>query len=181
MPSVENHSNDNPRQPPQFLAVGRVIRPHGVRGGLKVAADSDLIHSLSPATEIFLGSEKASVSVQEFRTHRKEYLLFVEGCNNRNAAEAWRGAIIFIRFEQSEPLAEDVYYHWQIIGLEVVTVDDKHLGEIVEILETGANDVYIVRDPSDKEIMLPAIESVVQDVDLKNGRMIVRLIPGLVD
>ena len=88
---------------------------------------------------------------------------------------------IFIRFEQSEPLAEDVYYHWQILGLEVVTVEDKHLGEIVEILETGANDVYIVRDPSEKEIMLPAIESVVQIVDLKNGRMIVKLFPGLVD
>ncbi len=176
-PSVTNSA----RQPPEFLAVGRVVRPHGIRGGLKVAADSELIYKLEPSSQIFLGVEKVSAIVKTLRRHRKEFLLFIEGCRDRETADEWRGAMIYIRFAVLEPLPEGEFFHWQIVGLQVVTTTDEELGKIEEILQTGANDVYIVRDVSGKEFLLPAIESVVRTVDLENGRVVVRLIPGLIE
>jgi 16S rRNA processing protein RimM len=174
-------TNNNARQPPEFLAVGRIVRPHGVRGGLKVSADSDLIYKLKPAAVVYLGHEKVSAVVQTLRLHRKEFLLFIEGITTRAAAENWREAGIYIRYAELEPLPDGEFFHWQIIGLLAVTTEDEELGRIEEIIQTGANDVYVVRDPSGKEIMLPAIESVIQKIDLENKRIVVHLIPGLIE
>ncbi|NIS80026.1 MAG: 16S rRNA processing protein RimM [Anaerolineales bacterium] len=173
--SSESHA----RQPPEYLAVGRVVRPHGVRGGFRVSALSDLIRSINPATQVFFGPEKENGIVSAFRAHGSDFLLFIEGCDDRTTAERWRGQVFYIRFEETEPLPDGVYYYWQIIGLEVFTLEDERLGEVEEILETGANDVYIVRDASGKECLIPAIESVIVEVDLEKSRMVVNLIPGL--
>lgn len=181
MSSDKGSTSKNARQPPEFLAVGRVVRPHGVRGGLKVAADSGLIYKLEPATEIFLGSDKEAVIVKTLHLHRKEFLLYIEGCSNRDHAEHWRGKVIYIHYSSHDELPDGEFFHWQIVGLKVVTTADEELGEIEDIIETGANDVYLVRDSSGNEIMLPAIESVIQEVDLVNERIIVRLLPGLIE
>jgi len=103
----------------------------------------------------------------------------IEGCTDRNKAERWRGAEIKIRFEEAQPLEAGVYYHWQILGLKVVTEQGGELGTVQEILETGANDVYIVRSEAGGELLLPAIPDVILEVNLEAARMIVRLIPGL--
>lgn len=181
MSSENGSTKNNARQPPEFLTVGRVVRPHGVRGGLKVAADSDLINKLEPATEIFLGSEKEAAIVRTLRLHRKEFLLYIEGCSDRDLAEHWRGKAIYIRYSLLDELPEGEFFHWQILGLKVVTTTNEELGVIEDIIETGANDVYLVRDSTGKEIMLPAIESVIQDVDIENERIIVYLLPGLIE
>jgi 16S rRNA processing protein RimM len=180
-PEKVSTKNMNARQLPEFLAVGRIVRPHGVRGGFKVAADSDLIHKLESAANIYLGPEKVSAVVQTLRIHRKEFLLFIEGITTRDAAEKWRQTNIYIRYATLDPLPDGEFYHWQIVGLKAVATTGEELGSIEEIIQTGANDVYVVRSPSGKEIMLPAIESVIQDVDLANERIIVSLIPGLIE
>lgn len=175
----DESSANHARQPPEYLAVGRILRPHGVRGGLRVSTVSALIHSLHPSGQVFFGPEKDPGIVRAFRAHGSDFLLFIEGCDDRSTAEKWRGQVLYVRFEETEPLPEGVYYHWQIVGLEVFTEEGERLGKVVEILETGANDVYIVRDASDKECLLPAIESVIVEVDLEKSRMVVNLIPGL--
>jgi 16S rRNA processing protein RimM len=96
-------------------------------------------------------------------------------------AEAYRDADLQVRLEDAAPLPEGVYYHWQILGLQVVTEQGESLGELVEILETGANDVYVVRDAEGRERLLPAIRSVVAQVDEQAGRLVVRPLPGLLD
>jgi 16S rRNA processing protein RimM len=105
--------------------------------------------------------------------------LLLEGCEDRDSAEHWREQTIFIRLEEAEPLPEGVYYRWQILGLDVVSDQDEPLGKVEQILETGANDVYLVRDESGNELLLPAIESVILQVDLERGRLLVHLLPGL--
>ncbi len=167
------------RQPPEFLDVGRILRPHGLRGELVFQAFSELVQILEPSTEIYLGSENTSVIVSAIRPHHARYLLSVEGCEDRNTAEKWRGEMVRIRFEQAKPLQEGVYYHWQILDLPVFTTEGDQLGKIVEILETGANDIYVVRDEQDHEILLPAIKNVILKVDLENSKMVVELPPGL--
>jgi 16S rRNA processing protein RimM len=169
------------RQPPEFLAVGRVVRPHGIRGAVKVESGSDLFASINPAMTIYLGETHAAVVVKESRPHRSGYLLFLEGIEDRDQAESLRGEDIYLRFEETDPLPEGVYYQWQILGLEVHTEEGEILGAVDQILETGANDVYLVRRPSGDEILLPAIPEVIREVDLEQDRLVVRLLPGLID
>jgi len=86
---------------------------------------------------------------------------------------------LLIPMQSAEPLPEGVYYRWQILGLAVVELEGQHLGTVAEILETGANDVYIVRKNDPRELLLPAIESVILKVDLEQGRLLVRVPEGL--
>ena len=168
------------RQPPNFLVVGRIVRPHGIRGGLVVEQFSKLIQSVRPGMEIFLGQTTTPSIVSSIRLHRGRYLLAIEGCDDRNTAEQWRDREIRLESGEVESLQEGEYYHWQLLGLSVCCEDGEVLGEIAEILETGANDVFIVRNENGEEVLLPAIESVIRDVDLERGKVIVHLLSGLV-
>jgi 16S rRNA processing protein RimM len=146
---------------------------------LLVDAFTEVIHSVRPSSEILLGPDKVPVVVRSFRPHRARFLLSIEGCEDRKSADNWRGQDIFLRLDDAEPLPEGVYYHWQILGLAVITEGGEALGKVDQILETGANDVYLVRDDAGNELLIPAIESVIVHTNLQDGQIIVRLIPGL--
>ncbi|MGD2057556.1 MAG: ribosome maturation factor RimM [Anaerolineales bacterium] len=167
------------RQPPEHLVVGRVVRPHGVRGTLVVEPDSKVIESLQPGSVVFIGDYDRAFEILNFRPHRKRFLITLEGIDDRDQAEQFRDLDVKLSYQDSEPLQEHEYYYWQILGLRVENEAGGILGEVVNILETGANDVYIVRSGSGEEILLPAIEDVILDVDLDAGRMLVHLLPGL--
>lgn len=161
------------------MAVGRVLRPHGIRGDLLVEPYSETIRSIEAESEVFIGSLQNPRTVVSLRSHRNHMILRVEGCEDRETAEAFRGNELLIPMQAAEPLAEGVYYRWQILGLAVMEQGGKHLGTVRDILETGANDVYIVRGDGPRELLLPAIESVILKVDLEAGQLLVRLPEGL--
>jgi 16S rRNA processing protein RimM len=161
------------------LLVGRIVRPHGVRGDLLVQPLSDIIDSIEPGAAVFLGDRKRAFRIASLRRHGRSYLLRIDDCADRDAAEAHRGAEVRLRLEEAPPLPEGRYYQWQVIGLDVVTEEGRPLGKIREILETGANDVYVVAREAEGDLLLPAITSVVRRIDPEAGRMIVRLMPGL--
>lgn len=106
-------------------------------------------------------------------------ILHVEGCEDRETAEAFRGSELLIPMLAAELLPEGVYYRWQILGLAVMEEGGQHLGTVMDILETGANDVYVVRGDGPRELLLPAIESVILEVDLEAGQLLVKLPEGL--
>jgi 16S rRNA processing protein RimM len=106
-------------------------------------------------------------------------LLELNGCATREAAESWRSAEVRVAAEQVEALPPGTYFHWQILGLTVLTDEGQVLGQVTEILSTGANDVYVVR--GERELLLPATAEVVREVDSAGGKMIVHLLPGLAD
>lgn len=164
---------------PNHLAVGRVLRPHGVRGDLLVEPYSETIRSIEAKSEVFIGARENPYTVSSIRSHRRRLILRVEGCGDREAAEAFRGEELLIRTQAAEPLPEGVYYRWQILGLEVMEEGGQHLGTVTDILETGANDVYVVFGDRPRELLLPAIESVILEVDLEAGQLLVRLPEGL--
>lgn len=163
----------------EHIAVGKVLRPHGVRGDLLVDPYSETIRSLEEDSEVFIGSPDASWRVSSIRAHRQQMILHLEGCDDREAAEAFRGSELIIPMDEAEPLPEGVYYRWQILGLAVADEDGAELGEVTDIIETGANDVYVVQGADPRELLLPAIESVILKVDLDAGRLLVRLPDGL--
>jgi len=163
----------------QQLAVGRVLRPHGVRGDLLVDAYSDELQTLEPETEVFLGSSPASHLVVSVRPHQGRLLLKLSGCVDRNQAEQFRGLEVRVTLKRADPLPAGVYYHRQIIGLQVIELDGRVLGEVAEILETGGNDVYVVRAAGGTELLLPAISSVILNTDLEKGQIQVAIPRGL--
>lgn len=152
-----------------------------MRGTLLVEPLSDLLGSVSLETHLFLGNQHRPLEVLSLRRHGRQYRLQVLGCNDREQAEAYRGQEIQVRLDETPDLPPGRYYHWQILGMRVRSVEGEEIGVIRQILETGANDVYVVEAGAQEEILLPAITSVVRAVDLDAGVMTVRLLPGLAE
>ncbi len=116
--------------------------------------------------------------VERLRQGKRVLLLKLEGCNDREAADQLRDLLVQIPIEDAVPLENGEYYLHQLIGVVVETDEGEELGEVVDVLETGANDVYVVRGPSG-ELLVPAIGDVVQELDLEARRLVIRLLPGL--
>ena len=169
---------------PRYLTVGIVMGPHGMQGELKVEVLTDDPHRFRLLKRVFVGledQEPVPWPLKGYRLHQQRALLRLEGCEDRATAETLRGYLVQIPREEAIPLEEGEYYEHQILGLGVWTVSGEHLGEIVEILYTGANDVYVIQseDSSRGEILIPAIKGVVLEVDLAAGRMVIELPEGL--
>ena len=113
------------------------------------------------------------------RHHRVGYVIGLDTVPDRTTAESLSSALLTVPEDELADLPEGVFYHFQLIDLEVVTEEGEFLGRIVEILETPGNDVYLVRKPDTRDLLLPAIRDVVLDVDIESNRVTVRLIPGL--
>jgi 16S rRNA processing protein RimM len=103
----------------------------------------------------------------------------LEPYNDPESAGELRNQMVYVRADDRPPLPEGEYYHHQLLGLDVVSEQGEYLGHLTQILGTGANDVYVIRPESGPELLLPAIESVVLDIDITHGEMKVRLLPGL--
>jgi 16S rRNA processing protein RimM len=165
------------------LSIGEVVRPHGVRGELRVRILTEYPERLHLHTHFYLAdpdfTEKVyRYAVERIRLRRDVLLLKLEGCNSRTAAEALRGMLVQIPLEDAVPLEEGEYYLFQLLGVDVETEQGEWLGRVVEVLETGANDVYVVRGPRG-EVLVPAISEVVRALDLVAKRMVIHLMPGL--
>jgi 16S rRNA processing protein RimM len=156
-----------------------------VRGELRIGIITDHPERLVQHAHFYLAhpdspEEAQRYSVEEIRQHKEIALLKLEGCDDRNEAEALRDLLVQIPLEEAVPLEEGEYYHFQLVGVRVETEDGEWLGQVAEVLETGANDVYLVRGPRG-EILLPAIADVVLELDLEAGQMVVRLLPGILE
>ena len=158
------------------VVVARVVAPHGVHGHLRVEPFSDTPGRFRRGARLLL--EGRVVRVQEARPLGRHLLLKLEGVETRQQAEALRHAYLAVPEEDIPPPPPDTYYHYQLLGMDVVTVQGEPLGRVVEVLSTGANDVYVVRGP-EGEVLLPAVAEVVRQVDVAARRMVVDVPPGL--
>lgn len=170
---------------PRFLAVGRVSRPHGVRGELRVKILTDYPGRLGQHAYFYLASPDSPEMVRRYpveklRRHKEVLLLKLGGCDDRTGAEELRGQLVQIPTEEAVPLEEGEYYDFQLIGVKVEAESGESLGQVVEVLKTGANDVYIVRG-SWGEVLLPAVKDVVLKLDIEARQMVVNLLPGLLE
>lgn len=166
---------------PRFLAIGRIVRAHGLRGEVAVEVLTDFPERFDSIKVVYLGdSQQADLwEVIASRWNKDRALLTLGGCEDRSTAETLRGLLVQIPVEEAMSLPEDEYYPHQLVGLDVVTVEGEDLGRISEVIFTNANEVYIVVG-SRGQLFLPAIADVIDQVDLDGGRMTVRLIDGLV-
>jgi 16S rRNA processing protein RimM len=168
---------------PRFLAMGQVLGAHGIRGEIKVdilAGDPDRFRTLRRVLIGAVDQEPIPWPLEGYRLHKGRALLKLGGCDDRTYAETMRGLLVQIPIEATAPLKDDEYYEHQIVDLEVWTSGGEQLGMVVEVLYTGANEVYVVETDSGSEVLIPAIDSVVRSIDLEAGRIVVDLMEGLI-
>jgi 16S rRNA processing protein RimM len=164
-----------------YIVIGKVVGVHGLKGTLRVYSYAESPSIFQPDTLILLrndnGMEKRC-SVAWAKPHTRGMLLALDGIDNRDGAEPLVGYSLFIEKALLPELEDDTYYWSDLIGLAVYDGQDTYLGRVASILPTGSNDVYVVRN-NDDEVLVPALESVVLDIDLAEGRMTVELPEGL--
>ena len=170
----------------RFLSLGKIVGAHGIKGALKVYSYAESASSFKPGSSVILkaeGSERA-FTIAWVKSHHKTILVAFEGVSNRNQAEELVGLELFVARESLAVLEEGVYYWSDIIGLSVFTLENEYLGRVASVIQTGSNDVYVVKneqgqDPA--EILVPALEWVVREIDVDRKVMRVDLPEGLRD
>lgn len=160
---------------PVFLAVGRIYRPHGIKGEMVMEVLTGFPERLHPGKDVFVGDAHETVKIRSLRGHNKALLISFHGIFSPEEASRFRNALVFITAADLPDLPEGEYYHHELIGMTVSDEAGKVLGELVNVLETGANDVYEIKTPQGNELLLPAIADVVQEVNPNQQTMVVRL------
>lgn len=164
---------------PVFLVVGRLHRPHGLKGEILMGVLTDFPERLQPEVTVYVGDQHLPHQIKSRRNHNKGLLVGFSEFDSRESVAALTNKEVFVRADDRPPLPEGEHYRHQLIGLQVLTDKGEALGRIVDIIGTGANDVYVVRGEAAKDVLLPAIDEVILGIDLKTSEMRVHLLEGL--
>ncbi|MAT96493.1 MAG: 16S rRNA processing protein RimM [Anaerolineaceae bacterium] len=163
----------------EFIVIGEITKPHGVRGEMRVKPHTDEPERFTWLEQVYIGEENPRLmAVEKARLHQGMILLKLAAVNDRTAADTLRGEWLMVPETEALPLEEGEYFLFQLEGLAVSTVEGEALGTLTRIIETGANNVFVVQGEQG-ELLLPDIADVVQEIDFENGRMVVALLPGL--
>jgi len=172
-------TDDNAR-----LRVGRISGAHGLRGALRIRPDNPDSDTLGHVSRVFIeqpgGDEREYRLTRAERINRTTIRVTLEGLDDPETAEALRGASVSVLTADLPAKAPGEFYHYEAIGCEVTTTDGWRLGVIEEVLATGANDVWVVRDGA-TEVLVPVIDNVVKAMDFGARRIVVEAVPGLLD
>ena len=166
----------SPSQPERLIEVGRILKAHGLHGDMRIEDLSDNPARFTPGQRLLVRG--STYRVQGSKRAGPTRLLKLEGVDSIEGLRPLLGAAIEVPESEAPPLRKGAYYHFQLIGLRVVSNAGEELGTLAEVHATGANDVYVVRGPNG-DFLLPAISGVVHKVDLKAGTITVEKIAGL--
>lgn len=161
-----------------YVAIGRILAPWGLAGELKVEVATDFPRRFAPGNRVFVKGK--SLTIDSVAWRREAVILKLREIDRRSQAEALRNQTLEILQSELKPLPEGSYYRFQLVGLTVWTVGGERLGRVTQVLSAPSNDNYVVDGP-DGEILIPAIEDVVKEVDLVGGRITIEPLAGLLD
>jgi 16S rRNA processing protein RimM len=161
---------------PATALVGVVVGPWGFDGEVRVRAETDNPRRFSKDSRMLAKGQ--SIRVELCRWHKGFALVKFKDIDTREDAQGLQGVSLEVPLDEVESLAPDSYYHFQVLDMEAWTLEGEYLGRVEDILDTGSNDVYVVRG-GEREVLIPALEDVVVEVDTDTGRMTVDLPEGL--
>lgn len=166
----------------KLLQVGIISSTHGVRGEVKVFPTTDDVKRFKKLKNVILdtGREQLPLEVESVKFFKQFAILKFKGYDNINDIEKYKGKSLLVNRENAVKLRKDEYFIADMIGLAVFTEDGKEFGVMKDVLETGANDVYIIDSKEHGEVLIPAIKQCILDVDIEAGKMVVHLLEGLV-
>jgi 16S rRNA processing protein RimM len=172
-----------PRQEPaEWATIGKIVAPFGIRGELKAFSLSDIPNRFAQLKAVYLTPDYTRSTIEAVRPYKGDmYVLKLKGVNSANAAEALRNRSLCIPLDQIAQLPDDSYYYHDILGVLVMTLSGREVGPIVDIMETGSNDVYVLKGSDGRQILIPAIKDVVKQVDLIRRVMYIDPMGGLLD
>ena len=164
-----------------MFEIGIIVKPQGIRGELRVLPTTDDPERFQLLIDDYVVVNAQTYKLTQARQHKGLVIVKFEGINDRNAAEELLRGVIVIPSEKALPLARDEYYVRDLVGLTVESDDKEELGIITQIINTNANDVYVVSPQQGRPFMIPAIKSVVLSVSLSDKKMVVKMMEGLRD
>lgn len=167
----------------EFYKVGTMVNTHGIRGEVRVIAITDFPEErFQKGNQLFIdNNEKTPVTIATVRNHKQFILVSFVDKQNINDIEKYKGMDLLVADADLDTLEDGEYYYKDIIGAQVVTEDNVEIGKVKEIFETGANDVWVVTRPGKDDLLLPMIDDVIKNVDVKNQVITIDLLEGLDD
>lgn len=174
----------NATNKPDYLLLGELLRPHGVRGEMRMRILTDYPERIKDLERLYLGDATdhrhvTPYTIETTRFHKDYLLIKFEEIKDRNEAEALRGQFVMVELANAIPLEDDEFYLFELIGLSVQTDTGHRLGTIRDVMETGANDVYVVNSTQYGELLIPAHDETIVDIDIAGGWVTVKLPDGL--
>lgn len=164
----------------QFLQVGVISSTHGIRGEVKVFPTTDDALRFKKLKKVLLdtGRERLELEVQSVKFFKQFVIVKFRGIDNINDIEQYKGSALLVSREDAVALGENEYYIADLIGMDVET-DGEHFGVLRDVMETSANEVYVIDTDSHGEVLVPAIRDCILDVDVEARKMKIRLLEGL--
>lgn len=166
----------------QYFEIGQIVNTFGIKGMVKVNPFTDDISQFEEM-ETILVDKKGSLlemQIEEVKYSKNQVLLKLKGIETVNDAEKYRNCYLKLPREKARKLPKNTYFIADLIGLEVYTEEGKLLGKVEDIYNTGASDIYVIKDELGKQILLPAIKDVIKQIDLEQEKIVVHLLDGLV-
>lgn len=166
----------------EYFEIGQIVNTNGLKGTLKIKPFTDDITIFERIKSVFIdiNGNLKEFNIQKVWYHKQMVMIKLEGIDSIEEAEKYRNFFIKILRAQEEELPENVYFIQDLIDCTVITDEGEILGIIQDVFPTGSNDVYVVKTDDSKEILLPAIQDVIKDVDIPNKKVLVHLLKGLI-
>jgi 16S rRNA processing protein RimM len=164
-----------------FVLIGKIVGVHGIRGTIRIQSYAESLEIFKPGTALLVISpedRKTSCKISWIKPHSRGALLSFREISNRDQAKALTGSELYVESDRFPKLEDGACYWFELIGLNVYTSEDRYIGRLESIIETGANDVYVVKK-NKKEILIPALKSVVRSIEIEQKIMRVELPDGL--
>ncbi len=174
-------NSGSPKGESIYLAIGYLRRPHGVQGEIIMDLHTDFPDRIKSGRKVYIGEKYESFTIDSARVHANGLLIKLRGFDSPETAGRFRNQWVYVKSSEVPALPEGQHYKHEMIGLTVMTDDGNKLGILNEVLETGANDVYVVIKENGKEVLLPAIPDVVIELNMDDRVMTVHIIDGLID
>ena len=166
----------------QLLQVGVITQTHGVRGEVKVFPTTDDAARFKNLKHVMLdtGKETLPLEIESVKFFKQFVILKFKGFDNINDIERYKRCPLLVERENAVPLEEGEYFIADMIGMKVITDEGENFGILKDVMETGANDVYVIEHPSEGEVLVPAIKECILDVDIENRQMKIHVMNGLI-
>ncbi len=165
-----------------FIIIGKIVSTQGNKGEVKVVPLTNSIDRFRKLTDIFIkkGNNKKLLNINNLKIKKNTVILKLEGIENIEKAEMIVGSFLEVKRSNAIKLPKDTYFIFDIIGLEVYTNENELLGKVENIISTGSNDVYVVKNKDKQEILIPAIREVIKNIDLEKKRISINMVDGLI-
>lgn len=166
-----------------MLRIGVIANTHGIKGEVKVFPTTDDVNRYKQLKEVILdtGKEHKKLEIENIRFFKQMVIVKFKGIDTINDIEKYKGKDILVTREQAIPLEEDEYFIYDIIGATVVTEEGEEIGTLEEVLQTGANDVFVVTSLEGKELLFPVIQDCVREINIEEKKVTIHVMKGLLE